>query len=238
VRVTGSDWPARSAGALGRLARAARARVAAAAGIAAAAAAAGAERAAALAALAAAHGAAAAAWPGEYLDRLTPDAAMVVGQGFGMLVAVAVWFATMPFADSGGERAVAVAALPCADSGGERALALRPAGHVARCLPPLLPPPPPPPPPQRKPTTRAAVLAPPAPAVRSSPVAPCLAMPGCARLSLTWWSSASCAGLRWLGTSRLQSKCRRVALHTARRQACSLTACNQPPDHTFTLACV
>jgi len=111
-------------------------------------------------------------------------------------------------------------------------------GHVARCLPPLLPPPPPPPPPQRKPTTRAAVLAPPAPAVRSSPVAPCLAMPGCARLSLTWWSSASCAGLRWLGTSRLQSKCRRVALHTARRQACSLTACNQPPDHTFTLACV
>jgi len=178
------------------VARAARARLAAAAGSAAAAAAAGAERAAALAALAAAHGAAAAAWPGEYLDRLTPDAAMVVGQGFGMLVAVAVWFATMPFADSGGERAVAVAALPCADSGGERALALRPAGHVARCLPP----PPPPPPPQRKPTTRAAVLALPAPAVRSPPLAPCLAMPGCVRLSLTLWSSAGCASLRWLGT--------------------------------------
>jgi hypothetical protein len=232
VRVTGSDWPACSAGALGRLARAARARLAAAAGSAAAAAAAGAERAAALAALAAARGAAAAAWPGEYLDTLTPDAAMVVGQGFSMLVAVALWFAIIPRADSGGERALAVAALTRADSRGERALALRPAGHVARCLPPPLPPPPPPP--QRKPTTRAAVLALPAPAVRPRPGA----LSGHACLSALVPGIVELCFLRRLRTSWLQSKCRRVALHTACRRACSSTACNQPPDHSFMLACV
>ena len=179
---TGSDWAARSAGTAGRLARAVRARLAAAAGSAGAAAAAAADRAAALAARGRrARGAAAAAWPGAYLRLLTPNAAFLLCQGFGMLVAAALSFAIIPIADSGRERAPAVAALPCADSGGERALALRPAGHVARCLPPLpLPPPPPPaPPPQRKPSTRAAVLAPPAPAVR---------------LSLMLWRSAACTG--------------------------------------------
>jgi hypothetical protein len=227
------DWTARSAGALERLARVARARLAAAAGSAAAAAAAGAHWAAALAALAAARGAAAAAWPGAYLRSLTPDAAFVVCQGFGMLVAAALSVAIIPCADSGGERAVAVAALPCvnsggkralavaalpcADSGGERALALRPAGHVARCLPPPLPPPPPPPPPppaQRKPTTRAAALAPPAPAVRSPPGA----LSGHAWLRALVPDIVELRFLRWLRTSWLQSKCRRVPLHTAAGQ--------------------
>jgi hypothetical protein len=113
----GSDWAARSAGAVQHLARVARARLVAAAGHAAAAATLGADRVAALAALAAARTAAAAAWPAACLAATTPAGACALFWALGMLMGAGV--AKIPWGR-------------CADGGLQRARASRLMGWLAR----------------------------------------------------------------------------------------------------------